>query len=79
MLQILEDGVLTDGQGNKVKFNNSVVILTSNLGAGEMYRESELGFVAKDAKQKRELNEEYEASKRNCDARAKESDETRVN
>lgn len=63
LLQILEDGVLTDGQGNKVKFNNSVVILTSNLGAGEMYRESELGFVAKDAKQKRELNEEYEASK----------------
>lgn len=63
LLQILEDGVLTDGQGNKVKFNNSVVILTSNLGAGEMYRESELGFVAKDAKQKHELNEEYEASK----------------
>lgn len=63
LLQILEDGVLTDGQGNKVKFNNSVVILTSNLGASEMYRESELGFVAKDAKQKRELNEEYEASK----------------
>lgn len=63
LLQILEDGVLTDGQGNKVKFNNSVVILTSNLGAGEMYRESELGFVAKDIKQKRELNEEYEASK----------------
>lgn len=63
LLQILEDGVLTDGQGNKVKFNNSVVILTSNLGADEMYRESELGFVAKDTKQKRELNEEYEASK----------------
>ncbi len=63
LLQILEDGVLTDGQGNKVKFNNAVVILTSNLGAGEMYRESELGFVAKDSQQKRELNEEYEESK----------------
>ena len=47
LLQILEDGVLTDGQGNKVKFNNTVVILTSNLGADEMYRESELGFTAK--------------------------------
>ncbi len=63
LLQILEDGVLTDGQGNKVKFNNTVVILTSNLGAEEMYRESELGFVAKDAKAKRELSAEYEESK----------------
>ncbi len=63
LLQILEDGVLTDGQGNKVKFNNTVVILTSNLGAEEMYREGELGFVAKGLKAKRELNAEYEASK----------------
>lgn len=63
LLQILEDGVLTDGQGNKVKFNNTVVILTSNLGAEEMYRESELGFVAKDVKAKRELSAEYEESK----------------
>ncbi len=63
LLQILEDGVLTDGQGNKVKFNNTVVILTSNLGAEDMYRENELGFTAKTLKNKRELNEEYEASK----------------
>lgn len=63
LLQILEDGVLTDGQGQKVKFNNTIVILTSNLGASEMYRESELGFVAKDLRKKRELSEEYEASK----------------
>lgn len=62
LLQILEDGVLTDGQGQKVKFNNTIVILTSNLGAEEMYRESELGFEAKGVK-KRDLNEEYEASK----------------
>lgn len=63
LLQILEDGVLTDGQGNKVKFNNTVVILTSNLGAEEMYRESELGFVAQGLKAKHELEAEYEASK----------------
>ncbi len=63
LLQILEDGELTDGQGTKVKFNNTIVILTSNLGASEMYRESELGFVAKGAKEKRELGAEYEASK----------------
>ena len=63
LLQILEDGVLTDGQGNKIKFNNTVVILTSNLGASEMYRESELGFIAKGPKQKKELAAEYEESK----------------
>lgn len=63
LLQILEDGELTDGQGTKVKFNNTVIILTSNLGADEMYRESELGFTAKNLKEKRALNEEYAASK----------------
>ena len=63
LLQILEDGELTDGQGTKVRFNNTVVILTSNLGADEMYRESEMGFTAKGAKAKRELEYEYEMSK----------------
>ena len=63
LLQILEDGVLTDGQGNKVKFNNSIVILTSNLGSADMFRESELGFTAKTAKDKKALAEEYEENK----------------
>ena len=63
LLQILEDGVLTDGQGNKVKFNNTIVILTSNLGSADMYRESELGFTAKTAKDKKALAEEYEENK----------------
>ena len=63
LLQILEDGVLTDGQGNKVKFNNTIVVLTSNLGADEMYRESEMGFAASSLKEKRELKQEYEESK----------------
>ena len=63
LLQILEDGVLTDGQGNKVKFNNTIVILTSNLGSADMYRESELGFAAKTKKDKKALAEEYEENK----------------
>ena len=63
LLQILEDGILTDGQGNKVKFNNTIVILTSNLGSADMYRESELGFTAKTAKDKKALDEEYEENK----------------
>ena len=63
LLQILEDGVLTDGQGSKIKFNNTIVILTSNLGSADMYRESELGFAAKTAKDKKALAEEYEENK----------------
>ena len=63
LLQILEDGVLTDGQGNKIKFNNTIVILTSNLGSADMYREGELGFTAKTAKDKKALEQEYEENK----------------
>ncbi|MBQ8157163.1 ATP-dependent Clp protease ATP-binding subunit [Candidatus Saccharibacteria bacterium] len=62
LLQILEDGTLTDGQGTKVKFNNTVVILTSNLGAEEMYRESEMGFTAKSKKDQRALEAEHAAN-----------------
>ena len=57
LLQILEDGVLTDGQGNKVKFNNTVVILTSNLGSEAMYQDDNFGFsagAAKDTKKSRD-------------------------
>ena len=63
LLQILEDGILTDWQGNKIKFNNTIVILTSNLGSADMYRESELGFSAKTVKDKKALAEEYEENK----------------
>lgn len=63
LLQILEDGVLTDGQGNHIKFNNTVIILTSNLGADEMYDDAEFGFGTKDKKSDKFVEEEYEASK----------------
>jgi ATP-dependent Clp protease ATP-binding subunit ClpC len=62
LLQILEDGTLTDGQGTKVKFNNTIVILTSNLGAEEMYRESEMGFSAKTKKDVKALEAEHAAN-----------------
>jgi ATP-dependent Clp protease ATP-binding subunit ClpC len=62
LLQILEDGTLTDGQGTKVKFNNSIVILTSNLGAEEMYRENEMGFAAKTKKDEKALAAEHAAN-----------------
>ena len=44
LLQILEDGRLTDGHGRTVDFRNTVVIMTSNLGTGELGREA-IGFT----------------------------------
>ena len=45
LLQILEDGVLTDSQGRKVSFKNSIIIMTSNVGASKITEnKQELGF-----------------------------------
>ena len=44
LLQLLEDGTLTDAKGRVVSFRNTIIILTSNLGADKMTKESELGF-----------------------------------
>ena len=44
LLQILEEGHLTDGQGRKVDFRNTIIIMTSNVGAREITRENPLGF-----------------------------------
>ena len=46
LLQILEDGTLTDAKGRKVNFSNAIIILTSNLGAERMMKESSIGFHA---------------------------------
>ena len=43
LLQILEDGQLTDGQGNAASFAHAIIILTSNIGADLMQQESSLG------------------------------------
>ena len=44
LLQLLEDGKLTDAKGRTVDFTNTIVILTSNLGTDRMAKESSLGF-----------------------------------
>jgi len=44
LLQLLEEGKLTDAKGREVSFRNTIIILTSNLGADKMMKESELGF-----------------------------------
>ena len=44
MLQVLEDGVLTDSQGRRVDFKNTIIIMTSNVGASVMSQSRSLGF-----------------------------------
>lgn len=44
LLQILDDGRLTDGQGRTVSFKNTIIIMTSNLGANEVKEHTNLGF-----------------------------------
>ena len=44
LLQVLDDGKLTDGQGRKVDFRNTVIIMTSNVGAKEAQKGNSLGF-----------------------------------
>lgn len=47
LLQLLEDGRLTDAKGRQIDFSNTIIILTSNLGADRMMKESSLGFTAR--------------------------------
>ena len=57
LLQVLEDGILTDSQGRHVDFRNTVIILTSNVGAGELRATASLGFAAESAKNDREAQQ----------------------
>ena len=50
LLQVLEDGILTDSQGRRVDFRNTVLILTSNVGASELSASKSLGFTAGQSK-----------------------------
>ena len=45
LLQILEDGILTDSQGRRVDFKNTVIIMTSNVGASGIVEPKRLGFA----------------------------------
>jgi ATP-dependent Clp protease ATP-binding subunit ClpC len=60
LLQVLEDGRLTDGHGRTVDFRNTVVIMTSNLGT-EGFRKGELGFGLPQQKPSRSEKERQKA------------------
>jgi ATP-dependent Clp protease ATP-binding subunit ClpC len=48
LLQVFEDGRLTDGRGRVVDFKNTIIVMTSNLGSQKIYSEGKIGF-SKDA------------------------------
>ena len=56
LLQIMEDGRLTDGKGKVVNFKNTIIIMTSNVGAHEIKKQSSIGFTST-------VNEESEYEK----------------
>ena len=59
LLQIMDDGRLTDGQGRTVDFKNTVVIMTSNAGSTELKRAVRIGFSTR--KDENERDEQHEA------------------
>lgn len=65
LLQMLEDGRLTDGKGRAIDFSNTIVIMTSNIGAEKLQKESQLGFSVKSAKDRQNLDELHESNKEN--------------
>lgn len=70
LLQMLDDGRLTDGQGRLVNFSNTIIIMTSNLGAKQLVQESKrrIGFLQKDGQDSTDTlygGKNYEEAKNN--------------
>ncbi|GAC1360374.1 MAG: ATP-dependent Clp protease ATP-binding subunit [Ktedonobacteraceae bacterium] len=63
LLQIMDDGRLTDGQGRTVDFKNTVVIMTSNAGSADLNRAVNLGFTYKKGEAARDEQHEVMRSK----------------
>lgn len=63
LLQLLEDGTITDAKGRKIDFSNTVVIMTSNIGADKLHKEASLGFMATSAQDTSELDALHERNK----------------
>lgn len=53
LLQILEDGHLTDATGRKINFKNTIIIMTSNVGSEKFNQSAQIGFGAKDKKRRK--------------------------
>ncbi len=63
LLQILEDGTLTDAKGRKIDFKNCIIIMTSNIGADKLQKEASLGFNIASSKDIKDLSQLHEKNK----------------
>ena len=63
LLQMLEDGYLTDSKGRRIDFTNTIVIMTSNLGADKLQKEANFGFHASGSSDLKDLDELHETNK----------------
>ena len=73
LLQILEDGQLTDAKGRRVDFRNVILIMTSNLGARQIQTPSSLGFRARGEGSEAKIAEEYSLIKTKVDEELKKA------
>lgn len=65
LLQVMEEGVLTDAQGRKTDFRNTVLVMTSNLGARRFAQGQRLGFAAGGQAERENLDREVLSDARN--------------
>jgi ATP-dependent Clp protease ATP-binding subunit ClpC len=63
MLQILEDGYITDAKGRRIDFTNTIIIMTSNIGAEKLQKEASLGFHATGKDDLKDLDELHQTNK----------------
>ncbi len=63
LLQLLEDGYLTDAKGRRIDFTNTIVIMTSNIGAEKLQKEASLGFHAHNSNDLKDLDKLHEINK----------------
>lgn len=63
LLQMLEDGYLTDAKGRRIDFTNTIVIMTSNVGADKLQKEASLGFQASKSSELKDLEALHETNK----------------
>jgi ATP-dependent Clp protease ATP-binding subunit ClpC len=72
LLQIMEDGNLADAKGRKVDFRNTIIIMTSNVGAEQITRDMNLGFAIKEDAEKTQARE-YDRMREKVTAQLKQT------
>ena len=68
LLQIMEEGHLTDARGHKVDFRNAIIVMTTNIGSEEIRRQGSLGFSLKKNEKEEESKNYEEMRKRLLDS-----------